>query len=184
MFMSKSGFGIGALILLIGASFYLGIPYFAEQIDNRLGIDLKPQLGELATEVSVLIVSPDGAGLPQGSGTVFGGEQLYNMRCAQCHGRDGRQRGNQLVGGIGSLATDRPKKTVGSYWPYATTLYDYIANAMPYNEEKSLTASEVYAATAYVLFLNGLLEKNAVLDQKNLALVVMPNRDGFVELPQ
>lgn len=162
----------------------MGISYRAEQIDNQLGGDLKPGLGQHALKLDAIIVSPDGVGLPKGSGTVLEGERLYKVRCAHCHGQEGRQRGNRLVGGIGSLVTDHPKKTVGSYWPYATTLYDYIANAMPYNEEKSLTSSEVYAATAYLLYLNDILEKEASLDQTNLALVVMPNRNGFIELAQ
>ena len=102
--------------------------------------------------------------------------------CLACHGPAGEQPGNQIAGGIGSLPTMRPLKTVGSFWPYATTLYDYVARAMPYNEEKSLSPDEVYAVTAYVLNLSGIIGESAVLDQQSLIEVKMPNRDGFIEL--
>ncbi len=151
-------------------------------IHQRLGVDEKPDLGREVNGYVSTIVSPDGTGLPDGSGSVLDGKALFQQKCMACHGSDGRQSGNQLVGGRGSLATARPLKTVGSYWPYATTLYDYIARAMPYNQEKSLSANEIYAITAYVLNLNGILEEDALLDRASLPMVVMPNRDGFVEL--
>ena len=107
---------------------------------QSLGLKIKPHLGKKLENFTSIIVSPDGSGLPKGSGTVAEGAEIYLTKCAACHGLDGKQKGNQLVGGIGSLASAQPLKTVGSYWPYATTLYDYIARAMPYNLAKSLTA--------------------------------------------
>ncbi len=151
---------------------------------NNPGVDQSPNLGVQIDGYSGSIISADGSGLPIGSGTVAGGKALYETRCASCHGADGQQPGNQLVGGIGSLATPRPFKTVGSFWPYATTLYDYIARAMPYNEEKSLDANQVYSITAYVLNLNGILPGDAALNEESLPDIVMPNRQGFIELAQ
>jgi cytochrome c len=94
----------------------------------------------------------------------------------------GMQPGNEVAGGKGSIGTDSPFKTVGSYWPYATTLYDYIARAMPYDKQKSLTVDETYAITAYVLELNQIIKKDEVMDKHTLPKVVMPNADGFNEL--
>jgi len=149
---------------------------------NGLASGEKPGLGREVSSYVGTIVSPNGTGLPNGSGSVADGKVLFQQKCMACHGTDGRRSGNQLVGGRGSLASQQPLKTVGSFWPYATTLYDYIARAMPYNQEKSLSASEVYAITAYVLNLNGILEEDARLDRASLPMVVMPNKDGFVEL--
>lgn len=152
----------------------------------ELGHELKPALGEplVAHRGAALapIIAPDGAGLPAGSGSVATGKAIFAARCSACHGADGQQAGNALVGGIGSLATATPLRTVGSYWPYATTLWDYINVAMPYGEQKSLSAEEVYAVTAYVLYLNAILGQEATLDAASLPQVRMPNRDGFVEV--
>ena len=95
------------------------------------------------------MVATDGSGLPAGSGAVTKGKELYDAQCAACHGFDGRLRGNALAGGEGTLASSNALKTVGSYWPFATTLFDYIKRAMPYGNEKSLSDDEVYAVTAY-----------------------------------
>ena len=150
--------------------------------ESSLGHMLKPGLGQPVTDYPVSIVSPDGSGLPAGSGTVAEGKSVYGQYCAACHGVDGQQPGNRLAGGVGSLASNRPVKTVGSFWPYATTLYDYIARAMPYNQEKVLSVDETYAVTAYVLSLNSILGDGAMLDEITLPLVEMPNQNGFVEL--
>jgi len=130
-------------------------------------------------------VSPDGAGLPPGSGTVAQGRQIFAARCAMCHGDAGQGGiGDPLVGGAGTLSSAKPKKTVGSYWPYATTLFDYIRRAMPYNAPQSLSADEVYAVSAYLLYLNKVVPEDTRLDAKTLPAVRMPNRDGFVPDPR
>jgi cytochrome c5 len=150
--------------------------------DDGLNHSLTPRLGERVTAYVSSIVSPDGSGLPNGSGSVTEGKLVYNAKCAACHGVDGKMQSNQIVGGIGSLASERPVVTVGSYWPYATTLFDYIARAMPYGQAKTLSANEVYATTAYVLFLNGIVSEQTRFDATTLLTVDMPNQDGFVEL--
>lgn len=150
--------------------------------DGGLAPGALPALGTPAPADYESVVSADGSGLPPGRGSVAEGRVLFAARCASCHGADGRMPGNALAGGRGTLATAHPVKTVGSYWPYATTLYDYIARAMPYGAEKSLDADQVYAVTAFVLALNGIVDDAAVLDARSLTAVRMPNRDGFVEL--
>jgi cytochrome c len=130
-------------------------------------------------------VAPDGTGLPEGSGTVAEGRALFMLRCAKCHGEKAEgDVGPALVGGRGSLATAKPRKTVGSFWPYATTVWDYVNRAMPFNEPGVLTHSQVYAAVAYVLYLNDLVGENDVLNAKTLPKIRMPNRDGFVSDPR
>ena len=117
-------------------------------------------------------VTPDGHGLPPGSGTAARARRLYAARCVTCHGATGKEGPQDvLVGGRGSLASPKPLKTVGSYWPYATTLWDYIHRAMPFDHPGTLTADEVYSTTAYVLFLNGIVGENDVLDQTTLPKV-------------
>jgi S-disulfanyl-L-cysteine oxidoreductase SoxD len=131
-------------------------------------------------------IGPDGAGLPAGRGTPKEGEAVYAANCQACHGEKGAGRPNDtLVGGFGTIASDRPAvKTVGSYWPYATTLFDYIRRAMPYQQTKSLTNDEVYAVSAYILHLNGVIGADDALDAQSLAKVKMPNRDGFIPFPR
>lgn len=126
-------------------------------------------------------VPPDGSGLPPGHGTALEGQQVYQTRCVACHGTRGEGTDGfpALVGGKNSLATDKPVLTVGSYWPYATTLWDYINRAMPYPDAGSLTPNQVYSVTAYILFLNGIVGERVELNQKALPKVRMPNRDGF-----
>jgi S-disulfanyl-L-cysteine oxidoreductase SoxD len=126
-------------------------------------------------------VLPDGRGLPPGSGTADSGRAAYARRCASCHGATGREGPyDVLVGGRGTLASARPLKTVGSFWPYATTLWDYINRAMPFDSPGTLTPDEVYAVTAYVLRLNDIVSDRDVLSPATLPQVIMPNRDGFV----
>ena len=109
------------------------------------------------------------------------GRQLYASRCLPCHGDKGQgSESVPLVGGIGSLTTDKPLKTVGSYWPYATTVFDYTRRAMPFDRPGTLTDDQVYAVVAFVLHLNGIVEENQVLDAQTLPQVKMPNRDGFI----
>jgi cytochrome c len=131
-------------------------------------------------------VGPDGAGLPPGRGTAAQGEAIYAAKCQACHGEKGAGRPNDaLVGGAGTIASDRPAvKTVGSYWPYATTLFDYVRRAMPWNETKSLSNDELYAVSAYILHLNGVIAAADVIDAQSLPKVRMPNREGFIPFPR
>jgi cytochrome c len=126
-------------------------------------------------------IRPDGKGLPPGSGSVEDGEMMYEEQCASCHGSFGEGVGRYpvLSGGEGTLTDERPEKTVGSYWPYASTLWDYIHRTMPFPQPQSMTDDEVYAVTAYVLYLNDLVEDDFVLTADNLASIEMPNQDGF-----
>jgi cytochrome c len=126
-------------------------------------------------------VAADGAGLPPGSGTVSQGKELYDRLGAKCHGAmgEGGEGGPPLVGGIGSLHTDAPLKTVGSYWPDAPVLYDYIHRAMPADKPQSLAPNETYALCAYLLYLNGIVPEDAVMDAQTLPQVIMPNHAGF-----
>src|SRR6476659_8351467 len=144
-----------------------------------------PNLGQVPTPQEIaawdISISPDGVGLPPGSGTPKQGGAVYTAKCVACHGEKGAGKPNDaLVGGIGSLPGDKPPvRTVGSYWPYATTIFDYVRRAMPYNESKSLTNDEVYAVTAHILQLNGIIGENDVINAQTLPKVRMPNREGF-----
>jgi cytochrome c len=130
-------------------------------------------------------IAPDGRGLPAGSGDVATGAHLFAAKCAACHGAQGQGGlGDPLVGGQGTLTSAKPKRTVGSYWPYATTLFDYIRRAMPYNAPESLSADEVYALSAFLLNQNGIVAADTRLDAASLPRVVMPNRQGFVTDPR
>jgi len=130
-------------------------------------------------------VRPDGEGSPPGSGTVAQGKQVFADNCAGCHGDNGVGGiKDRLVGGQGTLASANPVKTVGSYWPYATTLFDYIRRAMPYQAPGSLSNDDTYAVAAYILSLNGILPADGKLDRDSLPKVKMPNRDGFVPAPE
>jgi cytochrome c len=144
-----------------------------------------PQLGRAASPEDVaradLSISSDGRNLPPGSGSVAQGASVYQTKCLACHGANGGGGPmDRLTGGLGTLTSDRPVKTVASYWPYATTVFDYIRRAMPPTAPQSLTHEEVYAVTAYLLSVDGIVPKDAVLDARTLPNVRMPNRDGFV----
>ena len=126
-------------------------------------------------------IDREGHNLPPGSGTVSHGHEVFDQQCAACHGTKGEGGiGDQLVGGQGTLATPKPVRTVGSYWPYAPTLFDYIRRAMPQNAPQSLSNDDVYAVSAYILNLNGLLPADATLDASKLSAIKMPNRSMFV----
>lgn len=128
-----------------------------------------------------IIIGPDGKGLPPGSGTAAEGKLVYQTRCVECHGATGTEGPfDVLVGGRGTLATAKPLKTVGSFWPHATTLWDYVNRAMPFDTPGSLSHDQVYATVAYLLFLNGIVGDHDRLDAKTLPLIKMPNRGGFV----
>jgi len=143
-------------------------------------------LGKPITENQIRLwnidISPNGNGLPEGSGTAIIGEMLYQQQCASCHGDKGQGGiANRLAGG-GGLNTTTPIKTVGSFWPYPTTIFDYTRRAMPHKAPQSLSNDQLYAATAYILFLNKIIAKDTVMDAKSLPLVQMPNRDGFIPI--
>lgn len=144
-----------------------------------------PALGHALTpaEIDALrtTVYPDGSGLPTGSGSVREGEAVYRAHCLVCHGPEGQgATADELAGGRMPLDSETPDKVIGTYWPYATTLFDFIDRAMPLNAPKSLSVDEVYAVTAYLLHLNGLVDADATLGPDSLAAIRMPNRDGFI----
>lgn len=177
---AKGGSPACCLILALCAAAALASPATAQ---TRLGI------GHAVTPAQIaswdIDVAPDGKNLPAGKGSVSRGHEIYVAQCAACHGGQGEGGlGDKLAGGQGTLATAVPVKTVGSYWPYATTLYDYIRRAMPLTAPQSLSNEDVYAVSAYVLFLNGLVDEGAVIDAKTLIALKMPNRDGFVADPR
>lgn len=138
-----------------------------------------------ASEIKLLDIDvrPDGKGLPDGQGSVSDGEGLYDEKCAACHGTFGEGVGRfpALAGGRNTLGQDRPLKTVGSYWPYATPLFDYTYRTMPFGDAQSLSVNETYAILAYVLSLNDLVGEDMVLDQYVLSKLAMPNSMGFVK---
>jgi len=128
-----------------------------------------------------ITIMPDGKGLPSGSGSVSAGATVYSKKCQGCHGAQGAGKPmEQLTGGVGTLASGKPVKTPVSFWPTATTLFDYIRRAMPITAPESMTNDEVYAVTAYLLSIDGVVPKDAVLDAKSLPRIKMPNKDGFV----
>jgi S-disulfanyl-L-cysteine oxidoreductase SoxD len=146
-------------------------------------------IGRVATPAEVdgwnIDIGRNGENLPLGSGSVSHGHEIFDQQCAACHGAKGEGGvGDRLVGGQGTIATPKPVKTVGSFWPYAPTLFDYIRRAMPQNAPQSLGNDDVYAVSAYILNLNGLLPADATLDARTLSAIKMPNRNMFIEDPR
>ena len=129
-----------------------------------------------------IAISVDGKELPPGMGTAKEGAPIYAKACVVCHGQNlqGSQLGPPLMGGKGTLNSTRPMRTIGSYWPFATTIWDYINRAMPRNNEGSLSPSDVYALTAFLLYRNDIIKETDVIDAKSLPKIKMPNRDGFI----
>ncbi len=146
-------------------------------------------VGRVATQSELsswdIDIGIDGAGLPAGRGSVQEGKAIYEQKCSACHGRDGQGKPmDRLAGGQGTLKSDAPVKTIGSYWPHATTVFDYIRRAMPLDKPQSLSADEVYALTAYLLHLNGVVKANAVMNAQTLPKVRMPNAGAFQPDPR
>jgi S-disulfanyl-L-cysteine oxidoreductase SoxD len=143
-----------------------------------------PNLGKPITAADVdpwdLTVLPDGTGLPPGSGTPAEGARVYAAKCAACHGANGKGGVNAAVAGGAPIKDMETAKTIANFWPYATTVFDYIRRAMPWRQPRSLTNEEVYAVTAYILSLNKLIGENDTMNAQTLAKVRMPNRDGFI----
>lgn len=175
--MSRSARSLLA-VLALAALCLAGLPAAAGQYG----------LGREATPEEVagwdIDVRPDGQGLPEGRGTVAAGEAIFEERCASCHGEFGEGAGRwpELAGGHGTLTGDNPVKTIGSYWPYLSTVFDYVRRAMPFGDAQSLTPDEVYAVTAYLLYLNDVVTDQAFeLSQENFASVRLPNEASFIE---
>lgn len=146
-------------------------------------------LGRPATDQDVqawnIDVAPTGEGLPAGQGTAKQGASIFAARCATCHGPTGKEGPmDRLVGGAGTLAGQHPIKTIGSYWPYATTLYDYVHRAMPFTSPQSLSPDEVYSVVAWLLYQNGIIAEDVVVDARSLPGISMPNRRGFSPDPR
>ena len=145
-----------------------------------------PALGRVASADEVkawsISIPPRGVGLPAGSGSVQQGLAVYTAKCVACHGEKGVGKpADAMAGGKGTLASADALRTVGSYWPYATTLFDYVRRSMPVNAPMSLSNDEVYAVTAYMLNINAIVPAEAVMNAQTLPQVVMPNRAGFVD---
>jgi S-disulfanyl-L-cysteine oxidoreductase SoxD len=144
-----------------------------------------PNLGREVTPAQIagwdISVGPDGVGLPPGKGTPTMGAPVYEQKCQVCHGAKGAgQPNDRLVGGHGTLASKAPVRTIGSYWPYATTVFDYVRRSMPYTQSHSLTDDEAYAVTAYLLNLNGIIGDNDEMNAQTLPKVKMPNQPNFI----
>ena len=172
-----------ALIMISLSSRTMAAPANHPVLPDKFG------LGKAAGEAEVIAldidVRPDGAGLPEGSGTVANGEKIYQNQCQSCHGLSGKGGVNEPLAGrlpndAFPFASDKPpKKTIGNYWPYATTLFDYIRRTMPYTQPGSLTDPEVYSVTAYLLYINDIIDRSTTLSKENLPKVTMPSRQRF-----
>ena len=173
--MSKLVSFAAALLLLLAA------PALAQNKARQYGI------GHVATPAEIagwdIDVRPDGQGLPEGSGSVKAGEDVYMSKCAACHGEFGESAGRwpQVAGGQGTLAAADPVKTVGSYFAYLSSVFDYVRHAMPYGDAQSLSNDELYAVVAYLLFLNDIVDEKFVLSRATFGTVKMPNAGGFYD---
>jgi len=180
MFMHKkflAALGVAALMAACATA-----PDGSTRSVPRHGPDLGAAPSAAMLAAMDISIPPSGAGLPGGSGSVVQGQKVYGEKCQACHGVKGEGKpADRLVGGTGSLASGKAIRTVGSYWPYATTLFDYTRRAMPTTAPRSLSDEEVYAVTAYVLFLNGIVPASAIMSAQTLPQVQMPNRDGFID---
>lgn len=170
----------------------------AQAVAHAQGYPTRFEFGSPATEQEIsavaIAIPADGAGLPPGNGDYVRGRAVYETQCAACHGTDlmgvaglpNMPAGAQLrlIGGRGTLASKNPVMTVESYWPYATTLFDYIRRAMPFVAPGSLTSDETYAVSAYILTEANIIDKSMILDAKTLPLIEMPNRNGFIRDPR
>lgn len=178
-----------SFILFVGVVLVSWSPWFTHASDDLVDKVGGYGLGRLATSEEIkawdIDISPQGEGLPPGQGTVRDGAEIYATKCSSCHGTRGTEGPMQkLVGGRGTLLSNHPIKTVGSYWPYATTLFDYIYRAMPPAAPQSLSSKEVYAVVAWILYRNEIISESDVMNAKTLPAVNMPNRNGFVPDPR
>ena len=155
----------------------------AQRSLHRVGPDLGRPIAESQAATGDLTISPDGQTLPPGRGSAIRGANLYAEKCMACHGErgvGGLSGAPRLTGGVGSLASNKPLKTMNSFWPFATGVFDYIRRSMPPTSPQSLPADDIYAITAYLLSIDGIVPANASLDAKSIVRVKMPNRSGFV----
>ena len=170
--------GLVKFLFLIMISLFIS---FSSHAENR-----KYNIGKLATKTEVagwdIDVRPDGVGAPKGSGNAIDGEEIYVNRCGACHGDvgEGVDRWPVLVGGDGTLASHDPEKTTGSYWPYASTIFDYVYRSMPFGEAQTLTHDDTYKIVAYLLNMNDIIDDEFVLSDKNIGKIKMPNAKGFL----
>jgi cytochrome c len=145
-----------------------------------------PQLGQPATTEEIAAqdhhIFPDGTGLPPGKGSAVEGKELYDSRCAACHGPKGMGGSAEELAGGGRLIGPHPDKNIGTYWPYATTLFDFIRRSMPLDAPRSLSDDQIYAISAYLLYLNGIIEERTEMNRQTLARIDMPNRNGFIKM--
>ena len=140
----------------------------------------EPLSADQITDIDYVVL-PSGDGLPEGTGTASEGATVYQQHCLACHGEGGADGINdRLVGGHGSMTSSRPQKTVGSFWPYATTVFDYVRRSMPLTSPGVLSDDEMYAVTAYLLYINEIIAENDKMNARTLPQVKMPNRDNFV----
>ena len=175
--------------LLLAASLWTGLygcvwsGWSADENPGPYGLGRAPTDQEI--RLWNIDVAPSGEGLPAGQGTVQQGALIYAAKCAKCHGPTALEGpADRLVGGHNTLQTSKPVKTVGSYWPYATTLYDYLNRAMPLDVPQSLAPDEIYSVIAWLLHQNGIVAEDAVIDASTLASIRMPNRQGFIPDPR
>ncbi|MAK56104.1 MAG: cytochrome C [Pusillimonas sp.] len=176
-----------AIVIATAVALTLGLGLGLNAWADDHGNDKRYHFGEAASAEDLkpfFSPLPDGRGLPKGSGTVMQGEKVYQQQCLACHGANLEGGiGDRLAGGRGTLVNNNPEKapvkTVESYWPYATTLFDYVKRAMPFDRPNSMSDDDVYAVSAYILWKGNIIDKDTTLNQDNLAKVEMPNKDGF-----
>jgi cytochrome c len=153
-------------------------------LGSSMAVAQTPNLGKPIDPAEIagwdISILPDGTGLPPGSGTPDQGAGVYAQKCLMCHGPNGKDGPNTALVGGGPLKDMESAKTIANFWPYATTLFDYIRRAMPWQQPNSLSNEEVYALTAYILALNKLIGENDIMNAQTLPKVKMPNRDGFI----
>lgn len=185
---TKGQWSVRAL-LVIGSLSLLSAAVFAGAYPERYGFGIEVNSKLIQDFVVHPIVLPDGRNLPPGRGSVADGARIYAAKCAMCHGPTGKEGPFDILVNSEPISAQlsrgsRPIKAIGNYWPYATSLWDYIRRAMPFNQPGSLTYDEVYAVVAWLLYMNGILPENAILDQTTLPQVHMPGRDLFVPDPR
>jgi cytochrome c len=180
-----AAFVVGAAISLTVAPVWTGqaAAQTTKSPTPKYGVGHAPAPQEIAAwDISI---APDGTGLPAGQGNAEEGAKVYQARCQECHGNEAKGADEApLVGGHDTLATDKPLKTATGYWPYATILFDYTRRAMPFKDPGTLSDNHVYAVVAYLLSLDGIIEKDAVMNAETLPKVEMPNRNGFLRDPR